>query len=675
MSDSWFIRLTDIPPNDKADDLKDLIGNLNTGQIDNGIFHMQPSKINAIPNSPFAYWMDSSLLKLFSDYPQFRTAVGPAVNGHTTGNDFRFVRAFWEVREDTLGRSRHETLQDKTWVSFAKGGAYSAYYSDMHLVLDWGNDGETLRNQPNSYLRNEDLQFRPGITWPLRAPRFGPVPLPAGSVFSVRGYGAFSDKVDLKLIIGITSTAIFDYCYKLLLGREGYPEFIVGVLLKMPWPSAVSNNTKRRITDLVSQATDIKRRLSTFDETSRIFCRPPGFATDIAELDEMYARFRSWLKQQNETLDDIQARLDDEVFSLYKVEKGSRHSILRESYASTEEIQDRGYRRITPIEKNYPVSLRSLTQDWLMFSLGCAFGRWDIRVLLDDSLLPKLADPFDHLPICPPARLLRSNGMPAYSEEIVSEAWLRSRRDAITMPDHVDGPPTITEDAYPLKIAWDGVLVDDPGHLQDVVAAVRQVLRLTWTERAVEVEREACEILGVNSLRSYLRDPRSGLFKFHIKRYSRSRRKAPIYWLLQTESRSYGVWLYYHRLTPDTLFHVAREYVDPKIALEENRLAELQSGLKDLSGSAQKSRERELADQAGLIEELKAFRNRIEDVAMLELKPDFDDGVILNIAPLWQLVPWNEAEKAWKQLVSEDHEWSTIGQQLRARGSVKARGG
>ena len=61
-------------------------------------------------------------------------------------------------------------------------------------------------------------------------------------------------------------------------------------------------------------------------------------------------------------------------------------------------------------------------------------------------------------------------------------------------------------------------------------------------------------------------------FPLHIKMYSKSRRKAPIYWQLATPSASYSVWLYIHAFTKDTLFRVQNDYVAPKLAHEERRL-------------------------------------------------------------------------------------------------------
>ncbi|MGD0044515.1 MAG: hypothetical protein ABSE84_29620, partial [Isosphaeraceae bacterium] len=53
------------------------------------------------------------------------------------------------------------------------------------------------------------------------------------------------------------------------------------------------------------------------------------------------------------------------------------------------------------------------------------------------------------------------------------------------------------------------------------------------------------------------------------------------------------------------------------------------------------------------------------------LDPDLNDGVVLNIAPLRELVPWKEAKSYWDDLMDGKYEWSSIGKQLREKGLVK----
>jgi len=316
-----------------------------------------------------------------------------------------------------------------------------------------------------------------------------------------------------------------------------------------------------------------------------------------------------------------------------------------------------------------------LVQRLLSYCLGCAFGRWDIRIGLVPALAPKSAEPFEPLPVCSPGTLLDPNGLPATPGRIVSEAWLRARPDAITLPlPSAVAQPAIPDSDYPLRIDWDGILVDDPDHPDDIVRRVRDVLELLWGERAGAIEQEACDILGVGELRDYFRKPAAGGFWLdHLRRYSKSRRKAPIYWLLQSAKKSYCLWLYYHRLDNDLLFKALVNYVEPKIRLEEGKLEGLraQRAAASTSGREAKQLEQQLDRQEGFLTELHDFRDKLRRAADLRLEPDLNDGVILNIAPLWELVPWREAKATWEDLLAGKYEWSSMGKQLRTKGMVR----
>jgi hypothetical protein len=62
---------------------------------------------------------------------------------------------------------------------------------------------------------------------------------------------------------------------------------------------------------------------------------------------------------------------------------------------------------------------------------------------------------------------------------------------------------------------------------------------LVLNDRTEAIEKEACEILGVAEMRDYFRKPGNGGFwDDHVKRYSKSHRKAPTYWLLQSSTAS-----------------------------------------------------------------------------------------------------------------------------------------
>jgi hypothetical protein len=107
--------------------------------------------------------------------------------------------------------------------------------------------------------------------------------------------------------------------------------------------------------------------------------------------------------------------------------------------------------------------------------------------------------------------------------------------------------------------------------------------------------------------------------------------------------------------------------------LEETRLNELraQKTQTGATGAAARQADRAIEVQEDLLAELRDFRNKLEGVRKLDLTPDLDDGVVLTIAPLWELVPWKVAKQYWDELLAGKYAWSSIGKQLRAKGLVK----
>ncbi len=425
-------------------------------------------------------------------------------------------------------------------------------------------------------------------------------------------------------------------------------KYEVGYLRSVPIPS-IDTTDKPRLEQCAKTSYELFRSLSTTSNTSHVFCLP---ALLQVTGDTLVERIAGWLERLDDTeqrLAYCQRQIDEIAFKLYGIEREDRLALElavanRHRAVDTEEFELNGQDETTNIGQ-LTTNQEQLVAELFSYSMGCVVGRWDIRFAAGEKPQPELPDPFDPLPACSPGMLQGNDGLPL----------------------------TETPGGYSVRIHWDGILVDDPDHSDDIIRRVRDVLEVIWKDRADSIEKEACEILGVADLRDYFRKPGAGGFwDDHVKRYSKSRRKAPIYWLLQSSKKNYALWIYYHRLDKDIVFKALLNYVEPKIRREESRLDELRSQKTALGPAAKgaKKLDKDIDRQEAFLSELRDFEDKLRWAANLHLDPDLNDGVVLNIAPLRELVPWKEAKSYWDELMGGKYEWSSIGKQLREKGVV-----
>ena len=190
-----------------------------------------------------------------------------------------------------------------------------------------------------------------------------------------------------------------------------------------------------------------------------------------------------------------------------------------------------------------------------------------------------------------------------------------------------------------MKLTGDGILVDEPGHQDDLCLQIQDCIKKIWEVNHNEIEQEMCEIFGSHDLRTPLCKS-GGFFNYHFDSYSKSRRYAPIYWPLSTPSGSYTLWLYYHRITDQTLYTCINNYIDPKLQRLNQSITQLWN-----KSDRTSSEHHEFEEFQELAQELTEFRNELLRIAQLPWKPNFEDGVQITAAPLWKqfrLKKWQE---------------------------------
>ena len=105
-----------------------------------------------IPGRPIAHNAAPALLELFATLPSVTEAGYRASSGAETGDNFRYLRCFWEIPIGTISSL-------KIWTFIAKGGEYTPWISDVHLVMDYSLIEFARRSA------DIDLYGQPGITW------------------------------------------------------------------------------------------------------------------------------------------------------------------------------------------------------------------------------------------------------------------------------------------------------------------------------------------------------------------------------------------------------------------------------------------------------------------------------------------------------------------------------
>lgn len=311
-----------------------------------------------MPNTPFCYWVSGRIRRLFKELPPFESDGRTVKQGLATADDFRFVRAWWEVpagrildsmryavggRQDEREEKwteervrdfqawcRKRTYEGKRWVPFAKGGEYSPYYADIHLLVNWEKDGEEIRNfvdpktgKINSRPQNTDYYFRPGLTWPRSTVKgLNMRLLPASCVFADKGPSGFVPELErVYSVLGLFNSE----CYQVMVGlQQGSRAWEVGTIQKTAIPLLEKDQKLNKCTLRIWH---LKRLLDLDDETSHAFVLPAFMTRTGSTLTERAAAFGRHTVETEQELRSIQSAADEIAFNLYGFTEKERKTV------------------------------------------------------------------------------------------------------------------------------------------------------------------------------------------------------------------------------------------------------------------------------------------------------------------------------------------------------------
>ena len=637
-------------------------------------------RLQRLSNSSIAYWAPPEVVDAVTNSTSCSDmGLLPRV-GLQTSNDFRFLRLQWEVN----GRD----IKPDGWVPFAKGGEYSPYADNLHLCVNWFNSareqkafalqhGErTGSARGNDASRDFEYYYKPGFTYSERTTSDISVRvLPEGCITGTSGPGIFFEILPHPAYaLGYFCSATFRQLLELSIGSGDAVEsgsaarhYTVGSVGRAPCPR-FSERSIRILETATTECVHATRELLAASPNaagpvaSYPIWRWHGSSIDAISEQESARRFSLWKR-----ILDASARVEAVVPSSF-----AEAHVVRQFVESNSGVHPCG-RANGELDPEAVGELLAMEEEALVNHVSWRLGHsrsvskktWyaDRRVELASAYFGAHPNSVIKAALEAGVRLYPAEEA---AEDLVEQALMyclgdRTSRvvekgwkaDRLSMFDGAwakCGRICSYQDA-------ELILVDDVGHTQDCIAHIEGFLEAHGGGDG-HLRNEASELLPVGDLRQYVR---TRLFPRHIARFSRSRRKAPVCWQLSSPAGSYSAWLYYHRFTRDTLFRLLNDHVAPKLQHEERKFTSL---TQDAGLIPTASQRKEIGAQETFVDELRAFRDEVARVAPL-WNPNFNDGAILNFAPLWRLVPqhkaWqNECKATWDKLRKGDFDWAHL---------------
>lgn len=529
-----------------------------------------------IPRAPIAYWMsqrDRDAFLLASPIAN----VCESGNGLTSSDNDRFLRYWWEVGSQTIEpkRRRSDQASSRRWHPINKGGAFRRWAGNQEYVLDWGDDGRSLKSlRPRSTVRNEELYFRESVSWSdVTSGAISFRYYPEGFIFDASANSLFPRGDDVLGLLALGNYSFVDRMAPLL--NPGL-HFKLGDMGVLPYLKRSDPGWQDEIRELVSLA----QADSDSVETARLFTLPAllceefsGKTTVLAELvkNAMEAeRSLTYRVHELETKNNREITQQHGMDERY-TEPGSisRVALTRNPWWS----------RSAPLSDSEVTAKQTarLVQDFVSFAVGCMFGRYSLDV---------------------PGLMLADQGL-------TLQQFLMRVPAPSFVPDKDNVIPIL-----------DGDWFED-----DIVARFRRFLRAAFGDQQLEENlRFITEALGVRDLRDYFV---KSFYEEHLRRY----KKRPIYWLFSSPKGSFNALIYMHRYTPSTVSTVLNEYLREYRAKLEVALTNAER-----AAAAGSTKDQKEADRLRkVIAELRDYEHDVlYPLATQQLTIDLNDGVKAN---------------------------------------------
>ncbi len=558
--ESTFIRLVDY---------YNPIEKINNFRNKNLYYKIRQAKLYEIPGTPFIYWISDKLRKAFIENKQLSEYYQPK-QGLATTNNNKFLRLWYEVCFNKIGfglNDESETISDKKWFPYNKGGDYRKWYGNNEYVVNFQNEGKEICEYIDKYSKvnhkgrviNRDKYFKEGITWSLFGfENFGVRYKENGFIFDVSGSSLFPNQDDLYYIIGYLCSNIAYYFLSLLAPTVN---FQVGNIASLPYKKI---SDKSIINTLVKRNIEICKYDWDKSETSWDFQKSPVIIENETKIKnsfriykEKYSNFRNELRNNEKKLNEIY----NNIFEVQEVNTN---------------INDRDL-TLKPIEDN------NIIKEFISYAVGCMFGRYS----LDEDGLIYAGGEFDES---------RYKKFKADSDNIIP----------------------ITDEAY-----FDDDIVQRFKQFIEVSFG-KETLNENLDFIAETLGKKGTETSEETIRRYFVND----FFNDHCKIYQK---RPIYWLLDSGKKNGFKALIYMHRYNENLIPKARLDYLHRVQTTYEKLLSDVNYKLTtDLSMVDKKDAQKRQADLNAKLQEIKEYDEKIAHIANQRISIDLDDGVKVN---------------------------------------------
>lgn len=634
-SKSIFFKLTNSIHNGKKIIFEEEIEKIRHNQQTKKIFVIEQEKFNLIPASPMIYWVNKKILDLFQLLKSSLREIIEIPNRTKTGFDEKFIRYEWEVGYENIGKN-------KKWVKYTKGEGSESWLGRINRVIDWSQKTRNyFRNSESCRITDKKYWFAEGITYSgISIDTYSFRYLPPECVYDVGGPALIPKKYSIFMLLGFLNSEYTKYILSLI---NPTVNLQTGDLNRIPFQKEIPSEYIKLLEKKSYKCYILKHSILVTDEIFYKFNRPVNWETGI----------RDKLKLEKDIF-ILETEISDIVYKMLGIEEHDIKQIQNEIGQLP--------RDLLKIDNLTSAKLKVLSLLYLNKHAFADIIDWIKKNCSGENNEDKFQ------------RILRLNEKSSGKKFLtLEEICLASGFHPETVYEYIKlNNLERKEERFALAVQYisyalgvvmgrfgvngikpddDGITVMDEGHSDDVTARIQDVLDKILNEKEA---KEVINIIG-GDLRKFLMN--DFFVKYHIPMY----KKRPMYWLLQTAKKNYGFYIYNLKFTQDTLYSLIQKYIDPRINLEKLRLKGIYNK-KDAVNTPKEKREIDnlIAKSEDFLEELRAFKRDIQEVIDTGFKPDIDDGVILNMAPLYKLIPWKEPEKYYKNLQMDQYKWAHV---------------